>query len=85
MIESIRMSVLTLLMTLVTSILHGTVLWICFPFIHYLFPLALENGILPPYLNWWACVMILWMINIVFKNTQVKVENKFIVNKENED
>jgi len=83
--EIIKLSMLTLLTSLVTSILHGTVLYVCFPFIHYLFPLAIESGILPHHLNWGACVMILWMINIVFKNNQVKVENKFIVNDKNEN
>ena len=72
----------SLILSFVFALGKGTIMWFCFPYINYLFPTAIENGILPPTLNWWACVCISWMVLTLFNLDQIKVENKFILKEE---
>jgi len=64
------------------AVSKGIVVWFCFPYIHYLFPTAIENGILPPSLNLWVCICVTWMIITLIKVDHIKIENKFVVEKD---
>lgn len=65
------------IMGFIGSLLPGTVLWVTYPFIHYVFPNAYANGYISYKLSWIVCVFLIWGINSilnVFRN-----ENKTII------
>lgn len=41
----------------------GTIIWLLYPHIHALFPMAAPKGIIPQRLNWWDAVCISWIAN----------------------
>lgn len=52
----------------IDALLSGTVLFVLYPVIHHLFPLAAVNGIIPYYLKWVDSVCIVWIISLLFKS-----------------
>lgn len=71
-------SILSLIgISFITAAITGTVMYVCFPYIHLLFPSAVESGVLPERIGWTPCIYISWMVGIVFKTHTFKIENKF--------
>lgn len=60
----------------ISSTISGTILALIWSHIHYIFPLAAENGIIPYNLGWWNAICITWIFGILLKPVSI-TNNKF--------
>lgn len=73
--NSVQQFIITAGLLFLNATFNGTVLYICYPFIHYIFPMAIETGVLSPHPPWVACIAVSWLIAVLFKSS-IKIENK---------
>lgn len=75
LIEKIGTIVLVLIIIFLVAVVSGTIVWATYPYIHKLFPLAHEKGIIAKELSWWSSVSITWFVIALFGKNFIKKDD----------
>jgi len=63
----------TMIAIAIIAVLGGTIVWLIWPSVFpIVFPLAVENGIIPAKIPWWTAVSLTWICGILIKSTNTK-------------